>query len=61
MPARPTYRGCEQFLIGVCDVAADYHAFEERRRLLHEDHHRTELLNSARRVHNASETVGHGL
>jgi multidrug efflux pump subunit AcrA (membrane-fusion protein) len=48
-PAR--YRGCEQFLMGVCDVAADYHAFEERRRLLDEDHHRTELLNLGRRVH----------
>lgn len=47
-----TYRGCEQFLMGVRDVAADYHAFEERRRLLHEDRHRTELLNLGRRVHN---------
>ncbi len=47
-----TYRGCEQFLMGACDVAADYHAFEERRRLLHEDRHRTELLNFGRRVHN---------
>ncbi len=46
-----TYRGCEQFLMGVCDVAADYHAFEERRRLLDEDHHRTELLDIGRRVH----------
>lgn len=45
------YRGCEQFLMGVCDVAADYHAFEERRRLLDEDHHRTELLNLGRRTH----------
>lgn len=46
-----TYRGCEQFLMGVCDLAADYHAFEERRRLLDEDHHRTELLQFGRRVH----------
>ena len=45
------YRGCEQFLMGVCDVAADYHAFEERRRLLDEDHHRTELLNLGKRTH----------
>lgn len=45
------YRGCEQFLMGVCDVAADYHAFEERRRLLDEDHHRTELLNLGKRAH----------
>jgi multidrug efflux pump subunit AcrA (membrane-fusion protein) len=46
-----TYRGCEQFLMGVCDIAADYHAFEDRRRLLDVDHHRTELLNLGRRVH----------
>jgi multidrug efflux pump subunit AcrA (membrane-fusion protein) len=46
-----TYRGGEQFLMGVCDVAADYHAFEERRRLRAEDHHRTELLNLGKRVH----------
>jgi multidrug efflux pump subunit AcrA (membrane-fusion protein) len=45
------YRGCEQFLMGVCDIAADYHAFEERRRLLDEDRHRTELLNLGGRVH----------
>jgi len=45
------YRGCEQFLMGVCDVAADYHVFEERRRLVDEDHHRTELLNLGRRTH----------
>ncbi len=47
-----TYRGCEQFLMGLCDVAADYHAFEDRRRLLDEDRHRTELLILGRRVHN---------
>src|SRR3954470_19366051 len=47
-----TYRGCEQFLMGMCEIAADYHAFEERRRLLDEDHHRTELLELGRRVHN---------
>ena len=46
-----TYRGCEQFLMGLCDVAADYHAFEDRRRLLDEDRHRTELLILGRRVH----------
>jgi multidrug efflux pump subunit AcrA (membrane-fusion protein) len=46
-----TYRGCEQFLMGVCDLAADYHAFEERRRLLDGDHHRTELLELGKRVH----------
>lgn len=46
-----TYRGCEQFLMGVCDVAADYHAFEERRRLVSADHHRTELLDFGRRAH----------
>jgi multidrug efflux pump subunit AcrA (membrane-fusion protein) len=46
-----TYRGCEQFLMGVCDIAADYHAFEERRRLMHADHHRSELLELGGRVH----------
>ncbi len=46
------YRGCEQFLMGVCDIGADYHAFEERRRLLQEDHHRADLLSLGRRVHN---------
>ena len=56
-----TYRGCEQFLMGVCDVAADYHAFEERRRLLDEDHHRTELLNLGRRTHTSIESFGHGV
>jgi multidrug efflux pump subunit AcrA (membrane-fusion protein) len=45
------YRGCEQFLMGVCDVAADYHVFEERRRLVDEDHHRTELLGLGKRTH----------
>ena len=28
-----TYRGCEQFLTAVCELAADYHAFDELRRL----------------------------
>ena len=45
--------------MGVCDVAADYHAFEERRRLLDEDHHRTELLNLGRRTHSSIEIIGH--
>ncbi|HEX5471104.1 MAG TPA: hypothetical protein VFW73_04425, partial [Lacipirellulaceae bacterium] len=46
-----TYRGCEQLLMGVCEVAADYHAFEERRRLVGEDRHRNELVSLGRRVH----------
>src|SRR3954466_11972755 len=46
-----TYRGCEQFLMGVSEIAADYDAFEERRRLVEEDHHRSELLNLGQQVH----------
>ncbi|HVT29894.1 MAG TPA: hypothetical protein VHE81_17890, partial [Lacipirellulaceae bacterium] len=46
-----TYRGCEQFLMGVCEIAADYHAFEDRRRLVDEDRHRTGLLSLSQRVH----------
>src|SRR4029079_13944508 len=37
--------------MGVADVAADYHAFEERRRLVDEDHHRSELLDLGKRTH----------
>lgn len=46
-----TYRGCEQFLMGLCEIAADYHTFEERRRLLDQNHHRNELLDLAQRIH----------
>ena len=42
-----TYRGCEQFLTAVCELAADYHAFHELRRLRQDEHHHTELLRSA--------------
>ncbi len=45
------YQGCEQFLASVCDLAADFHAFHERRQLLDEDHHRTELLHLGKRTH----------
>ena len=46
-----TYRGCEQFLTAVCELAADYHAFDELRRLRQDEHHRAELLELGRLVH----------
>jgi multidrug efflux pump subunit AcrA (membrane-fusion protein) len=46
-----TYRGCEQFLAAVCDLASDYHAFHELRRLRKDDAYREELLHLANRVH----------
>ena len=39
-----TYRGCEQFLTAVCDLAADYHAFHELRRLRKDDEYREATL-----------------
>jgi multidrug efflux pump subunit AcrA (membrane-fusion protein) len=55
-----TYRGYEQFLTGVCDLAADYHAFAELRRLQTGDDYRRQLLRLGRDVHrhlNLSETA----
>jgi multidrug efflux pump subunit AcrA (membrane-fusion protein) len=46
-----TYRGREQFLAAVCELAADYHAFHELRRLRHKESHRGQLLEFADRVH----------
>ena len=46
-----TYRGCEQFLAGVCELAADYHAFHELRQLRRDDHQHAELLELGRLVH----------
>ena len=55
-----TYRGCEHFLTAVCELAADYHAFHELRRLREDEHHRSELLELGRLVHsqlNLAETA----
>jgi hypothetical protein len=46
-----TYRGCEQFLTAICDLAADYHAFHELRRLRQDENHRSQLLELGRMVH----------
>ncbi len=46
-----TYRGYEQFLSGVCDLAADYHAFAELRNRRQDDDHRSQLLELSRQVH----------
>ncbi len=46
-----TYRGCEQFLTAICELAADYHSFRDLRRLrLDEDYH-TQLIGLARLTH----------
>ncbi len=47
-----TLRGCEEYLTAVCDLAADFHAFDELRRLREFEHHRTELLDLGPLVHN---------
>jgi multidrug efflux pump subunit AcrA (membrane-fusion protein) len=39
-----SYRGSEQFLTAICELAADFHAFEELRRLRREDADREELI-----------------
>lgn len=46
-----TLRGCEEYLTAVCDLAADFHAFDELKRLREFEHHRTELLELGPRVH----------
>lgn len=45
------YRGCEQFLIAVCEVAADYHAHSELSRLRDDEHYRQQLLWLSTQVH----------
>ncbi len=46
-----TYRGCEQFLTAVCELAGDYHAFAELRRLRQDESYRTQLLQLSEQVH----------
>jgi multidrug efflux pump subunit AcrA (membrane-fusion protein) len=46
-----TYRGCEQFLTAVCELAADFHAFRELRQLREGDSYRGELLRLGRQAH----------
>jgi multidrug efflux pump subunit AcrA (membrane-fusion protein) len=50
--ASPTmYRGCEQFLAAVCELAADFQAFHELRQLRQEEGYRAELLELSREAH----------
>jgi multidrug efflux pump subunit AcrA (membrane-fusion protein) len=44
-------RGMEQFMTGVCELAADYHAFAELRRLRQGDVYRAQLLQLSCDVH----------
>jgi multidrug efflux pump subunit AcrA (membrane-fusion protein) len=46
-----TYRGYEQFLSGVCELAADYHAFAELRRRRADDDYRAQLVELSSQVH----------
>jgi multidrug efflux pump subunit AcrA (membrane-fusion protein) len=46
-----TYRGCEQFLTAVCELAVDYHAFQDLRDLRENDRFRTDLLRLGRDAH----------
>jgi multidrug efflux pump subunit AcrA (membrane-fusion protein) len=55
-----TYRGCEQFLTAVSELAADFHAFHELRNLREGDAYRDELLQLGRDAHvqlNLAETA----
>jgi hypothetical protein len=45
------YRGQEQFLIAVCELAADYHSSLELERLRKNDAYRDQLLRLGRVVH----------
>ncbi|MGE3242133.1 MAG: efflux RND transporter periplasmic adaptor subunit [Pirellulales bacterium] len=50
-----TYRGYEQFLTAVSDLAAEYHAFHELSRLRRNDSYREELIRLASLVHRSVE------
>jgi len=46
-----TYRGYEQFLTAVCELAAEYHAYRELARLRQDDSYRDELVRLSTLVH----------
>jgi multidrug efflux pump subunit AcrA (membrane-fusion protein) len=46
-----TIRGMEQFLTAICELAGDYHAFAELRRLRQDDDYRAQLLRLSSEVH----------
>jgi multidrug efflux pump subunit AcrA (membrane-fusion protein) len=46
-----TYRGYEQYLTTVCDLAADFHTRDDLRRLRFEENYRNQLLGLGREVH----------
>lgn len=46
-----TYRGCEQFLTAVCELAGDFHRFDELRRFRDGDTYRDQLVELATQVH----------
>jgi multidrug efflux pump subunit AcrA (membrane-fusion protein) len=50
-----TYRGYEQFLGAVCDLAAEFHAFHELSRLRRIDNYREELIRFGSLVHRSIE------
>jgi multidrug efflux pump subunit AcrA (membrane-fusion protein) len=55
-----TYRGYEQFLSGVCELAADYHAFTELRQRRQEGEYHAHLVELGSQVHrgtNLTETA----
>ena len=49
------YRGYEQFLTAVCDLAAEYHAFRELARLRQNENYRDELVRLSTLVHRSIE------
>lgn len=55
-----TYRGYEQFLTAICELAADFHAFHELKHLRQEENYRDRLLALSREAHrptNLAETA----
>ena len=46
-----TYRGYEQFLAAVCDLAAEYHAYRELARLRQDETYREQLVRLSTLVH----------